>query len=427
MKTKRFPWNGAYETFKTIRVWAFESWPTVDVKRIERAFMGAEDRNELLLELTNRFDATEVPLRSLVVDRAERSRALTGIDPGLRQSLEFAAANVRAVAEAQIDDEPHQVTLPQGHSVTMREVALAAAGVYAPGGRAAYPSSVLMCVIPAKVAGVDRIALATPPGPRGKVNPVVLAAAELCDVDEVYAVGGAQAIFALVYGTESIDPVQAMVGPGNAWVREAKAKVAPFVAIDSLAGPSELMVIADRSANTRWAALDLCAQAEHGEETSLVVVATDADLLVEIATEVERAAASRSGVEEAPLALLQVPDIDAAVEFANEFAPEHLQLLTSDATELANEIKTAGAVFVGNHSATAFGDYVAGSNHVLPTGVAGRFSGPLGPHVFRRKIATVEVTAEAAAKLAPHVDRIARAEGFPVHGESAMIRVEKGT
>jgi len=425
MKIKRFPWHGAYGTFKEIRIWAFESWPQVNVDDIKQRFTEADDRDGLLLELTNRFDATETPLTTLAVDRAERSRALAGIDSGLRQSLEFAAANVRAVAQAQIDEEPQRVTLSQDHSVTMREVPLAAAGVYAPGGRAAYPSSVLMCVIPAKVAGVERIALATPPGSQGKVNPVVLAAAELCGVDEVYAIGGAQAIFALVYGTETIDPVQAMVGPGNAWVREAKAEVAPFVAIDSLAGPSELMIIADSTADARWASLDLCAQAEHGEETLLVVVATSIDLLNKMAIEVERAAASRSGVGEAPLALLQVPDIDAAIDFANEFAPEHLQLLTSNAVQLVNDIRTAGAVFVGNYSATAFGDYVAGSNHVLPTGVAGRFSGPLGPHVFRRKIATVEVTAEAAAKLAPHVDRIARAEGFPVHGESAMIRTEK--
>jgi histidinol dehydrogenase len=268
--------------------------------------------------------------------------------------------------------------------------------------------------------------LATPPGPDGTVNPVVLAAAALCEVDEVYAVGGAQAIFALAHGTQkTIRAVNVIAGPGNAWVREAKAKVSTVVAIDSLAGPSELMVVLDRSANLRWIALDLCAQAEHGAETPLVAVATDAELLRELGEEAKRAAASRSGVEDAPLALLQVPTLDDAIDFANRFAPEHLELMVGDdRASLARRVCTAGCIFSGSHSATAFGDYAAGSNHVLPTGGAGRFSGPLGPGIFRRKIATVEVSAEAAAKLAPHVDTIARAEGFPVHGESAMIRAE---
>jgi len=234
--------------------------------------------------------------------------------------------------------------------------------------------------------------------------------------------GGAQAIFALAWGTETIPGVDVIAGPGNAWVREAKAKVSGVVAIDSLAGPSELMVLLDPSANTKWAALDLCAQAEHGSEASLVAVATDESILDLVAAEAERAAASRSGVADAPLALVRVPALADAVDFANAFAPEHLQLLMANWETVAEQVTTAGCVFGGNHSATAFGDYVAGSNHVLPTGGAGRFSGPLGPGIFRRKISTVEVSAEAAAKLAPHVDVIAKAEGFPVHGESAMIR-----
>jgi histidinol dehydrogenase len=336
--------------------------------------------------------------------------------------MEVVAANVRAVAEAQVDRERHEVTLPQGHTVTVREVPVGAAGLYAPGGRAAYPSSVLMCCIPARVAEVERIALASPPGPDGRVDPLVLAATELCGVDEVYAMGGAQAIFALAHGTETIEAVDVIAGPGNAWVREAKRTVYGRVGIDSLAGPSELMLVAGHDTDPEWAALDLCAQAEHGGDGPLVAVAVEEAVLSALAAATEAAAAARPGVGEAPLALVQVPDLSDATDLANAFAPEHLELLEEDAALLANRVTTAGCVFAGRYGATAFGDYAAGSNHVLPTGGAGRFSGPLGPGAFRRRISTVEVPAAAAAKLAPHVDALARAEGFPVHGESAMIR-----
>jgi histidinol dehydrogenase len=314
------------------------------------------------------------------------------------------------------------VRLPQGQTVTLRKVPVRAAGIYAPGGRASYPSSVLMGAVPARAAGVERLVLATPPGPDGTVAPLVLATAALCGVDEVYAIGGAQAIFALAYGSETIAPVDVVAGPGNAWVREAKRAVSGTVGIDSLAGPSELMLIAGHDVDPEWAALDLCAQAEHGAEGPLLAAAVEGAVLEALEAATERAAAERPGVGEAPLALVRVPDLSDAIDLANSFAPEHLELLEEDAALLAGRVTTAGCVFAGRHSATAFGDYVAGSNHVLPTGGAGRFSGPLGPGVFRRTIATVEVPAGAAAKLAPHVDALARAEGFPVHGESAMIR-----
>jgi histidinol dehydrogenase len=405
-------------------MWGIEALPEVNIEEIKRRFLDSENRDAVLLELTARFDATEVEPKSLRVDEAERVDALSRIDQELRRSLELAAENVRTVAAAQVDTAPRKIDLPQGQSVTIREVPLGAAGIYAPGGRAAYPSSVLMCAIPAREAGVERIVLATPPGPDGKVNPAVLAAAALCEVDEVYAMGGAQAIFALAYGTETIGRVEAIAGPGNAWVREAKAAISSIVAIDSLAGPSELMVVLDASANLKWAALDLCAQAEHGADTPLVVLSVDEAVLDELQTAVERAAASRSGVANSPLALVRVPDLGVAIEFANVFAPEHLELLIRGAADVAARVTTAGCVFAGDFGATAFGDYVAGSNHVLPTSGAGRFSGPLGPGAFRRKISTVQVPGEAAAELAPHANRIARAEGFPVHGESAMIRLE---
>jgi histidinol dehydrogenase len=422
MRFRRFEWKSAPDTADAIRDWVSQAAPEADVASIEREVR--EGGDEAVLRLTARFDATESALSSLQVEAGATAAALDGIDPSLRESLEVAAANIRAVAEAQLDTEPSRVDLPQGQSVSLREVAVAAAGVYAPGGRAAYPSSVLMCAIPAQVAGVERLALASPPGTDGRLNPLVLAAAELCGVDEVYAMGGAQAIFALAYGTETVAAVDVIAGPGNAWVREAKRAVSGQVGIDSLAGPSELMVVAGHDTDPGWVALDLCAQAEHGAEGPLLAVAVEEAVLDAIEGAVERAVTGRT-LGDAPLALVQVPDLSDAIDLANAFAPEHLELLEEDAVLLANRVRSAGCVFAGRHAATAFGDYVAGSNHVLPTGGAGRFSGPLGPGVFRRKVATVEVPAEAAAKLAPHVDTISRAEGFPVHGESAMIRSEE--
>jgi histidinol dehydrogenase len=422
VKRRQFLWESATETAAAIRAWAGATMAPVDVSRIEREVR--EGGDGAVLCMTARFDATEQAPTSLRVEASTAAEALANLDPHLRESLELAAANVRAVAEVQVQSGAQGVELPQGQTVTVREAPVSAAGLYAPGGRAAYPSSVLMCAIPARVAGVERVALASPPGPDGKVNPLVLAAAELCGVEEIYAMGGAQAIFALAYGTETVAPVDVIAGPGNAWVREAKRAVAGQVGIDSLAGPSELMLVAGDGTDPEWAALDLCAQAEHGAEGPLVAVAVEEAVLEAVAEATERVASERPGIGDAPLALVQVPDLSDAIDLANAFAPEHLELFEEDAALLAERVTTAGCVFAGRFGATAFGDYVAGSNHVLPTGGAGRFSGPLGPGVFRRKIATVEVPPGAAAKLAPHVDRIARAEGFPVHGESAMIRSE---
>jgi histidinol dehydrogenase len=420
MRAKRFAWDGATSTATAIRAWGVEAAPAVDVAPIEREVR--EEGDAALLRLTERFDATERAPESLRVEPEALAKALAGLDSGLRDSLELAAANVRAVADAQAAAQPRRVDLPQGQSVLLREVAAGAAGIYAPGGRAAYPSSVLMCAIPARAAGVERLALASPPGPDGKLHPLVLAAAALCEVDEVYPIGGAQAIFALAYGSETIDPVDVIAGPGNAWVREAKRAVSGIVGIDSLAGPSELMVIAGVDTDSEWAAFDLCAQAEHGGEGLLAVCAVEGPALEDIAAATERLAGERPGVGDSPLALVATDSARDAIDLANALAPEHLELFDEEAATLAGHVRTAGCVFVGPYSATAFGDYAAGSNHVLPTGGAGRFSGPLGPGVFRRTVASVEVPADAAAKLAPHVDALAQAEGFPVHGESAMIR-----
>jgi histidinol dehydrogenase len=419
MRTRRFEWEGARRTAAALRSWGAAEDEPVDVAPIEREVRAGGDA--AVLALTARFDATERAPESLRVDPGLAAEALAGLDPQLREALEVAAANVGAVAEAQLAD-PRRVDLPQGQTVTVREVPVGAAGIYAPGGRAAYPSSVLMGAIPARVAGVERVALASPPRPDGTMQPLVLAAAALSGVEEIYAMGGAQAIFALAHGTETIDPVDVIAGPGNAWVVAAKRAAYGTVGIDSLAGPSELMAIAGPGTDPQWAALDLCAQAEHGAEGPLLAVAVEDHVLEALAAAVEGAAAARPELGDSPLGLVRVPDLAAAIDLANAYAPEHLELLCEPAAALADRVRTAGCVFVGPHGATAFGDYVAGSNHVLPTGGAGRFSGPLGPGAFRRRIAAVEVTAEAAAALAPHADLLARAEGFPVHAESAMIR-----
>ncbi len=419
MKLQRFEWAGAGATAAAARAWSAESAPPVEVDSIGN--LVREGGDAALLALTRRYDVTDGEIDRIRVDPADAAAALTGLEAPLREALETAAANIGAVAAAQLGEE-RTIELPQGHSVRLREVPVGAAGLYAPGGRAAYPSSVLMTALPARAAGVGRIALATPPGPHGRIQPVTLAAAALCEIEEIYAIGGAQAVFALAFGTETIEPVDVIAGPGNAWVQEAKRAVYGTVGIDSLAGPSELMVIAGHDTEPEWAAFDLCAQAEHGDG-ALLVAAVELHILDAVAEATERIAALRPGVSAlAPLALVHVPDSTDAADLCNAFAPEHVEIFEEDAALLAERITTAGCVFAGRWGATAFGDYAAGSNHVLPTGGSGRFAGPLGPAAFRRRISTVEIDQAAAAALAPSVDRIARAEGFPVHAESAMIR-----
>jgi histidinol dehydrogenase len=425
MKTEELKWRGPFETATAARAWFGEQRERElgsKVWKIGQEVIGEGDK--ALLRLTEELDGVKLTPARLRVDPGEARAALKTLDPALRKAMEIAMANIRTVAEGQVGGDSQALKLPQGQVVTVRDVPVGSAGIYAPGGRAAYPSSVLMCAIPAQVAGVERIALVSPPGPEGRPSKVVLAAASLCGIDEIYAVGGAQAIFALAWGTDRIPRVDVVVGPGNRWVQEAKRRAYGQVGIESFAGPSELMLIAGHDVNPRWAAMDLCAQAEHGAESPLLAVAMEQAVLDAIAKEVVAISGNRDSVADARLALVQVPDLNDAIDLANVFAPEHLELMEEDAAALAEKVTTAGCIFLGRNGATAFGDYVAGSNHVLPTTRSGRFAGPLGPATFLRKISTVEVSAEAAAKLAPHVDTIARAEGFPVHGESAMIRAK---
>jgi histidinol dehydrogenase len=377
-----------------------------------------ERGDDAVLELTRRFDSDAAP-EELRVPPEQLEAALAGLDPEVRVGLDTAITNVRRVSEAELSDD---VTVHQheGHTVTLRELPVARVGVYVPGGRAAYPSSVVMCCEPARVAGVEQIAVATPPGSDGRPSDAVLAACRLCGVEEVYAIGGAQAVAALAYGTASVAPVDVIVGPGNPYVQEAKRQLVGVVGIDGIAGPTELLIVADAQADPELVALDLAAQAEHGPDTIVAVASPDEALLDAVASAAARLAAQRPTVQDAPLALIRTPSLDAAIDFANAFAPEHLELACEDAHLRAAAVRASGSVFIGGGA--AFGDYAAGSNHVLPTGGAARFSGPLGASTFRRRQALVSLPESAARALAPHVSSVAHAEGFPVHAESAEAR-----
>jgi len=363
--------------------------------------------------LTERFDRAQLAPEELAVPPAELDAALAALEPSVLAGLRAAIANVREVSRAQLA-ESVAVDLPDGQRVEVAEVPIRRAGAYIPGGRAPYPSTVVMCAVTAWAAGVDELAVCAPPGPEGRAHPVILAACALCNVTEVYRMGGAQAIAALALGTESVRPVDVVVGPGNAYVQEAKRQLFGTIGIDGLAGPSELVVVATAGADPELVAVDLLAQAEHGDNTLLALISPAESLLAAV----EGAVAELPG----PLALVQAPDARAAVRLADEIAPEHLQLVGEEAEALADRVRSAGCVFVGRDAGTAFGDYVAGSNHVLPTGGAARFASGLSPATFRRRVARVTLPAGSAARLAPAGAALARAEGFVVHAESMERR-----
>ena len=374
-----------------------------------------------VVRLTKRFDHADLAPDELRVDLAEVDAAPGVLEPGVLDGLRTAIANVRAVVEAQLRD-PVEVELPEGQRVEVAEVAVGRAGVYAPAGRAAYPSTVVMCAVTARAAGVGEIAVCAPPGPDGRAHPVILAACMLCGVDEVYRMGGAQAIAALAYGTESVRPVDVIAGPGNAYVQEAKRQVAGRVGIDGIAGPSELVVVVSPGADPELVALDLLAQGEHGPDSLLVAISTDAPLAEKISAAVERLAPDRPSVADAELQVAVADGARAALRAAEALAPEHLELVGPEVEALAGEVRRAGCLFVGRDGATAFGDYVAGSNHVLPTGGAARFQSALSAATFRRRMARVSFPEGAAARLSPPGAAFARAEGFPVHAESMERR-----
>jgi histidinol dehydrogenase len=377
--------------------------------------------DEAVLDYTERFDKAELAPEQLRVDARELEAAVGVLEPAVLAGLRTAIENVRTVAEAQLR-EPVEVSLPQGQTVAVGEVPVGRVGIYVPGGRAPYPSTVVMCAVTARIAGVRQIAACAPPGPGGRAHPAILAACVLCEVSEVYRMGGAQAIGALAYGTKTVPAVDLIVGPGNAWVTEAKRQVFGEVGIDGLAGPSELVVVASTGAPAELIALDLLAQAEHGEDSPLWLFSPDHDLVAAVIAEVERLAPERPSVGKVEVEGLPVASLDEALARAEEIAPEHLELVGAEAELLADRVTRAGCVFVGSGAGTAFGDYVAGSNHVLPTGGAARFQSALSPATFRRRMARVSLPGEAPARLAPAGAALARAEGFPVHAESMERR-----
>jgi histidinol dehydrogenase len=381
-----------------------------------------EGGDAAVLSLIERFDKAELGPEQLRVDVDELDSSVGILEPDVLAGLRTAIANVRAVAHAQIRDEPVSVEFPEGHTVKVVEFPVRRAAVYVPGGRAPYPSTVVMGAVTARAAGVEQIVVCAPPGPGGRAHPVILAACVLCEVTEVYRMGGAQAIAALAYGTESVPPVDVIVGPGNPYVQEAKRQVVGRVGIDGIAGPSELAVIASSGADPELIALDLMAQAEHGPDSPMFCFSPDGSLLDAVAAVVERLAPDRPSVSDAHAGLVETSDLDRAVQLVEDIAPEHLELVGEEAEALADRVRNAGCLFVGAGAATAFGDYVAGSNHVLPTGGAARFQSALSPATFRRRMARVSLPREAPARLAPAGAALARAEGFPVHAESMERR-----
>ena len=365
---------------------------------------------------TREYDTGGTTPSALRVPDTELDTAEGRLSDDVRAGLELAITNVTRVAEAGLQED--RTVAFDGHEVRLREVAVDRAAVYVPGGRAPYPSTVIMGVITAKVAGVAEIAVCAPPGADGEVNGVVLGACRMAGASAVYRMGGAQAIAALAFGTETVAPVDVIVGPGNLYVQEAKRQVFGQVGIDGFAGPSDLVVIAGGDVDPDAIALDVLAQAEHGAG-SMVVAISDS-------TEVLDALAERIGAEpdtDAIVRLVAVGDLAQALAISETFAPEHLQLAGASADTLAGDVRHAGCVFVGAASGTAFGDYIAGSNHVLPTNGAARFASALSPMHFRRRFTEVRI-GEDAARLAGAAAPIARAEGFELHARSMEARID---
>ena len=377
-----------------------------------------------VLDYTSRFDTAGSEPRPLLVSAQELDEAITHLSRELIAGLQVSIVNVARVAEAGVGRDA-AVDLVQGQRVTLREVPVGSAAVYVPGGRAPYPSTVVMGVVTARSAGVLEVVVCAPPGPDGQIDPVILGTCRLCGVQRVYRMGGAQAIAALAHGTETVGRVDVIVGPGNLYVQEAKHQLSAEVGIDGFAGPSDLLVALGADAGEHelgLAALDMLAQAEHGSGSLVAAVSPSAQACDALAATLEKLIVERPTVGDAAFAIVHVADARAALALANAFAPEHLELIGSDVEALAPIVSCAGCVFVGAASATAFGDYVAGSNHVLPTGGAARFASMLAPRHFRRTMGEVRVGA-AVNKLAGAGAPIARAEGFEVHAESMEARV----
>ncbi len=380
--------------------------------------------DEAVLRYTREYDTAGADPRPLVVAEAELDRAIKELPLEVVAGLQVAIANVAEVAHAGIDENV-SLTLPQGQSVTLREVPVESAAVYIPGGRAPYPSTAVMGVVTARAAGVLDVVVCSPPGADGQIDPAILGTCRLLGVERVYRMGGAQAIAALAHGTETVGRVDVIVGPGNLYVQEAKRQCSSLVGIDGFAGPSDLMAVIDEEADPHLVALDLRAQAEHGTASLVVAISSSPKALEVLAREIERLDHEPAEAQPGVCALIDVADDRVGIELANAFAPEHLQLIGATPETLAPLVRTAGCLFVGAAAATAFGDYVAGSNHILPTAGAARFASGLSPRHFRRRMAEVrlgEVGGKTVGKLAAAGAPIARAEGFEWHARSMEAR-----
>lgn len=384
-----------------------------------------------VLEYTNRFDQRTANLDDLVIPHETLTAALEGLDSKLRAALEDAADRVRQYHEKQVQKSWRYVD-DDGIELGQQVTPLDRVGVYVPGGKAAYPSSVLMNTIPARVAGVAEVIMVVP-APGGELNPLVLAAAAIADIDRVFSIGGAQAIAALACGTEQVPRVDKIVGPGNAYVAMAKRLVFGQVGIDMIAGPSEVLIVADADADPDWVAMDLFAQAEHDELASSILVTTDVAFADEVAASIDRLL---PGMERAEIiasalrdngAIITVADLDTAIDLVNRIAPEHLELSVADPDSLLPKIRHAGAIFLGHYSAEALGDYCAGPNHVLPTSRTARFSSPLGVYDFQKRSSLIGCTAAGADILARTASVLARGEGLTAHARSAEYRLKSNS
>ncbi|MGI9310031.1 MAG: histidinol dehydrogenase [bacterium] len=390
------------------------------------------DGDAALLELTARFDgASPTDAAALELPREAIDAALEQVPMEVADALRAAAERIERFHRREIA-QSWSVEEPDGTRLGQRVGALARVGVYVPGGKAAYPSSALMTVIPARVAGVGEIVMAMP-ARDGAINPAALAAAALAGVDRVFALGGAQAIAALAYGTATVPAVDKIVGPGNAFVAAAKRQVFGQVGIDSIAGPSEVVVVCDQSADSDWVAMDLFAQAEHDQRAQSIAI-TDSDAMIAaIRSSVEKLLPQMARREiiaralESHGALIKATDLRDAIAISNRIAPEHLELMVAQPQPLLDAVGCAGAIFVGAHSAEVFGDYCAGPNHVLPTAGAARFASPLGVHDFQKRSSVIELSARGAARLAPLAATLARCEGLDAHARSAEYRLAAPT
>ena len=404
--------------------------PEVDVTGAVKDIIAnvVKQGDKALLEYCARFDGAQ--LERLAVTAEEIDAAMTEVSPELIRILEKAATNIRKFHQAQVR-QGFELKEADGTLVGQKIIPMDRVGIYVPGGTAAYPSTVLMDSIPAKIAGCGEIVMVTPPGKTGKINPAILAAAKIAGIDRIFKVGGAQAVAALAYGTESIPKVDKIVGPGNAYVAEAKRQVFGQVAIDMIAGPSEILVVADGSANPAYVAADLLSQAEHDKLASAVLVTDSMDLAKAVQQQIEQQLQTleRENIARASIdnngKIIVADDLDAVIDIANTIAPEHLELCVEDPFAYLPKIRHAGSVFMGKYCPEALGDYLAGPNHTLPTSGTARFSSPLSVDDFVKKTQYIYYTPEALKAVARDVEYFAKTEGLTAHARSAVIRLEE--